>query len=160
MGASGKVDHAMQSGAMALGAAVEIETVPGYMPLKNSSSFAPHYFNNIKRLDPTAMPFADGHRGASTDMGDISQIMPAFHPYATGWCGAHHTRDFRIVDKEKAYVEPAKLLAMTALDLMHADALVCREIAAQPAPLTKAQYLDLMERMFSKKHYGYSEAIS
>ena len=160
MGASGKVDRAMQSGAMALGAAVEIETVPGYMPLQNCSSFAPYYFNNIKRLDPVAAPFAGGHRGASTDMGDISQIMPAFHPYATGCCGAHHTRDFRIVDKEKVYVAPAKLLAMTALDLMHADASVCREIAGQPAPLTKAQYLNLMERTFVKKHCDYRKANS
>ncbi|MFH1969411.1 MAG: hypothetical protein ABIJ53_03730, partial [Verrucomicrobiota bacterium] len=59
-----------------------------------------------------------------------------------------------------AYVEPAKLLAMTALDLMHGDALVCREIAGQQAPLTKAQYLNLMERTFAKKHSDYSKANS
>ena len=55
---------------------------------------------------------------------------------------------------------PAKLLAMTALDLMHADASVCREIAGQQAPLTKAQYLNLMERTFAKKHNDYGKANS
>ncbi len=153
MDASDKVDRALRSGALAMGAAVDIETVPGYMPLRNCSSFAPYYFENIRRLDPDARPFAGGHRGSSTDVGDISQIMPAFHPCAGVCVGAAHTRDFRAADKEKAYVLPAKLLAMTALDLMHGDAAACRAIAAERPPLTKAEYLEIMEKAFVRKHY-------
>lgn len=153
MDASEKVDRALRSGAMALGAAVDIETVPGYMPLRNCASFAPYYFENIKRLDPDARPFAGGHRGSSTDMGDISQVMPAFHPYAGVFVGEAHTREFLAADQETAYVLPAKLLAMTALDLMHGNAGACRAIAAERPPMTKAEYLEVMEKAFARKHY-------
>jgi len=158
MDASAKVDRSLMAGAMAMGAAVKIENIPGYMPFKNESMFAGFYSENIKALDPSSELHCEGHRGASTDMGDLSQIMPAFHPYSNGCAGGHHTRDFRIADPEKAYVGSAKLLAMTALDLMYGNADACRKIASQKPPMTKEQYLELKEETFSTKSRDFSSS--
>ena len=59
-----------------------------------------------------------GHRSGSTDMGDLSQIMPAIHPYAGGARGQGHGSDYEIVDYETAAVVPAKAMAMTVIDLL------------------------------------------
>lgn len=160
MDTAAKVDRSARAGAMAMGGAVDIETVPGYMPLRNDGNFAELYSRNLKLLNPSANLLADGHRGASTDMGDLSQIMPVFHPYATGCSGSHHGVDFMIADPEKAYVEPAKLLAMTAIDLLYGDAAALRQIVAHKAPLTKEQYLEAMERMFSNERQDYAASPS
>src|SRR5215510_10300192 len=70
-----KVDRAFKAGALALGATVEIETLPGYMPMRCDAIMA-RYFRE------TAVGFVGeeqyrpvGHRTGSTDMGDLSQVM-------------------------------------------------------------------------------------
>jgi amidohydrolase len=155
--ASKKVDRSLHAGAMAMGAAVEIDTLPGYMPMKNSRKFLSLYFDNVKKLSPRAKCFEEGHRGASTDMGDLGMIIPIFHPYAEGCSGGLHTADFRIADKEKAYVTSAKLLAMTALDLMADGAKNCRDIIkGNDKAAAKKRYLAFMEKMSSSDFKDYA----
>ena len=49
-----------------------------------------------------------GHLTGSTDMGDVSQIMPVIHPFSGGVSGTSHGTDYLIEDYEKAVVNPAK----------------------------------------------------
>src|SRR5256712_12980446 len=58
-----------------------------------------------------------GHRTGSTDMGDLSMVMPVLHPYVGGARGTGHGADYEIVDKPLAYLVPAKALAAMAVDL-------------------------------------------
>jgi hypothetical protein len=53
----------------------------------------------------------------STDMGDLSCIMPVVHPYSAGATGTTHGNNFRIEDPVMACVECAKwqLVALTLL---------------------------------------------
>ena len=44
----------------------------------------------------------------STDMGDLSSIMPVVHPYAGGADGKSHGNDYQISDPEAACVTCAK----------------------------------------------------
>jgi len=147
--ASMKVDRAARAGALALGAGVRIETLPGYMPMLNYPRLADIHVANVSRLHPAATVDRQSHRGSSTDMGDLSQIMPSLHPSGVGCSGSPHTSDFRIVDPEQAYVDAAKILAMNAVDLLHADAALGREAAALETPMRKAQYLEQMEALFA-----------
>jgi len=83
-----------------------------------------------------------GHRSGSTDMGDISHVMPTLHPYMGGASGHGHGADFAIADPGLAYVEPAKQLALMAVDLLWGDAGAARDILGGWTPLmTKEQYL-------------------
>jgi metal-dependent amidase/aminoacylase/carboxypeptidase family protein len=140
--ANAKVDRALQAGALALGAQVEIETLPGYLPLFNNPEMAEVFKANAVALVGEANFTTIGHRTGSTDMGDISHVMPTLHPYMGGASGMGHGADFQITDPKLAYLGPAKALAMTAVDLLWGDAATARSIMSSAKPrMTKPEYL-------------------
>jgi amidohydrolase len=140
--ASDRVDRALRSGALALGAQVEIETLPGYLPLVNNAAMAALFAANARALLGADQVTESGHRGGSTDMGDISHVMPALHPYMGGATGSGHGADYAIADQRLAYVEPAKQLACMAVDLLWDQATAAREILASFTPrMSRAEYL-------------------
>jgi metal-dependent amidase/aminoacylase/carboxypeptidase family protein len=82
-----------------------------------------------------------GHRSGSTDMGDISHVMPTLHPYIGGASGSAHGADYKIVDPKLAYVENAKQLALMAVDMLWDDAKAAKGILAAFRPrLTREAY--------------------
>ncbi len=140
--ANRKVDRALKAGALALGARVEIDTLPGYMPLVCDRVMARMFKENA-----TALLGADsyrdiGHRTGSTDMGDLGQVMPVLHPYIGGAQGTGHGADYRVVDKPLAYIGPAKTLAATAIDLLWDGGQGGRQVlSASKPPMTRDAYL-------------------
>src|SRR5260221_13654123 len=96
-----------------------------------------------------------GHRTGSTDMGDIAHLMPVIHPYVAAALGKTHGADFCINEPEHAYLTPAKLLAMTAIDLLWDDAAPAREILADFTPaMTKDEYLHFARGLFKTERYA------
>src|SRR5882762_3211805 len=73
--ANAKVDRALRAGALALGARVEIETLPGYLPLRCDPTMARYFKENAVDLIGAEGYREIGHRAASTDMGDLSQVI-------------------------------------------------------------------------------------
>jgi amidohydrolase len=153
--ANKKVDRALRGAAMAVGAGVEITTLPGYLPLAPNETMVKLYGGNAEKLvDPSEINPDLGHRSGSTDMGDLSQIMPCLHPYAGGAQGNGHGSDYEIVDYETAAVIPAKLMAMTVVDLLANGASTGKKIVAETKPnMTKQQYLELLRSLGSERTY-------
>ncbi|HEY3058773.1 MAG TPA: amidohydrolase, partial [Chloroflexota bacterium] len=86
-----------------------------------------------------------GPIAASTDAGDLSHVMPMLHPSHGGCRGTNHAADFEIADPLVAYVQPAKAIAHTIVDLLSNDAAEARRIlAGHRPPMTKDQYLQHM----------------
>jgi metal-dependent amidase/aminoacylase/carboxypeptidase family protein len=153
--ANAKVDRALRAGAMAVGATVEIRTLPGYMPLRNNQALKEIFRTNSVTLFGEGEYVEPGHEAGSTDMGDISQLMPALHPTVGGATGAYHSAEWCISDKELAYLGNAKLLAMIAVDLLWGGAQKAKEIlATYDAVMTKAQYLALQNSLFRTETYN------
>lgn len=138
-----KVDRALKAGAMAVGAQVEIHTLPGYMPLAGNPLLAEVFMENAAPFLPKdAITQATHHKG-STDMGDITLLMPACHPSLGGSAGTFHGEDWQVDDPELAYVTPAKVLAMSVIDLLWNDAARARRIIDNSPPaMTKEEYLE------------------
>ena len=154
MDANLKVDRALKAGAMAVGAKVEINTLPGYMPLQDDRNMQKLFLENAEMLFGAEECTKTGHRTGSTDMGDISHIMPSVHPSMSGATGISHGNDFAISDKEMAYLAPAKALASMAVDLLYGNAEKGKEIIAQHQPLmSKEEYLSYQNRIFQKEVY-------
>ena len=152
MEANIKVDRALRAGAMAVGARVEIDTLPGYMPLRDDHDMQKLFLQNAQKLFGVEECTAAGHRTGSTDMGDISHIMPAVHPSMSGASGISHGNDFMISDKAMAYLAPAKALAMMAVDLLYGNAEKAKEIQARHKPImSKEKYLSYQNRIFHKE---------
>jgi metal-dependent amidase/aminoacylase/carboxypeptidase family protein len=142
-----KVDRALRAGAVALGAKVEITTLPGYMPLFNNPGMTNLFKSNFLTMYGEDEWEDTGHRTGSTDMGDIAHIMPALHPHVAGFSGTGHGSDWAIDDKYLAYVLPAKLMAMTVIDLLAGSAESAKEILdTTTPPMTKDEYLTFMRR--------------
>jgi amidohydrolase len=146
--ASHKVDRALRAGALALGTQVEIETLPGPMPLLCDQSMSTLFERTAKGLVGQEHYRDIPHRSGSTDMGDVSQIIPSLHPYMGGAQGPGHAATFAIVDKQLGYVLPAKALAAMVVDLLADGAAGAREVVAKSKPaMTRAGYLAFQRSM-------------
>jgi hypothetical protein len=86
-------------------------------------------------------------------------MMPVIHPYVAAAEGKAHGADWRINEPQHGYLTPAKLLAMTAIDLLYGDAGPATEILVgfEPA-MTKDAYLAFQRGLFRKERYAYPEA--
>jgi hypothetical protein len=81
--------------------------------------------------------------------------MPVIHPYVASARGKTHGADFRINEPEHAYLTPAKLLAMTVIDLLWDDASPARKAISEFRPVfTKDSYLAFARDLFKKERYS------
>ncbi|MBQ2890742.1 MAG: amidohydrolase [Clostridia bacterium] len=115
--ASRRINQALCGAALSLGTNVDITDSPGYAPLENSSEMIDLLKEAVSWAVPDEKVFETGVvLSGSTDMGDLSQVMPVVHPYTKGSNGKLHKKDFCIDDPAKASIEPAKIgLAMIYL---------------------------------------------
>ena len=81
---SHEVDRAPKAGALALGASVEITTVPGYLPLCQDDRLMQTFRRNAERVVGADNVKVTGHRSGGTDMGDLGHVIPVLHPFSTG----------------------------------------------------------------------------
>src|SRR5206468_3189417 len=149
----GKAAHA-GAGALALGATVEIETLPGYLPLTCDTTMASVFKVNAETMFGAGACRDAGHRAGSTDMGDVSQVMPVLHPYMGGARGTGHAADYAIADPHMAYVMPARALAAMVVDLLWDGAGRAREVVATAKPaLTRDAYVKFQRDIRKREVY-------
>ena len=139
---SAVVDRCFKAGALAVGADVNITNIPGYLPMRNDSRLQELFQQNASHLigesKVLVMP-PRRNRGGSTDMGDLSHLMPACHPYAAGAVGPGHSSEYVITDYESAVVSPAKIMAMVVIELLADGAKRAKEIKANHRPIMSKQ---------------------
>lgn len=152
--ANSKVDRALKAGAMAVGAKVRIVTLPGYLPMQNNRLLQQVYRKNALAILGKGKIAPGGHGTGSTDMGNISHIMPAIHPMIGGVTGTSHGSDYLVADPQLAVIVPAKIMAMTVIDLLADGAEKAKEILAGSKPaMTKQEYLTLMDSFFKDETF-------
>jgi metal-dependent amidase/aminoacylase/carboxypeptidase family protein len=157
--ANRKVDRCLRAGAMAMGADVEIHTIPGYLPQRNDQRMGRIFGANVEALFGPGEFATGGHRTGSTDMGDLAHLMPAIHPYVVAAEGKAHGADWHINEPQHGYLTPAKLLAMSAIDLLYEDAAPAREILAEFEPaMTKEAYLAFQRGFFRKERHAFGDS--
>lgn len=142
------VTRALFAGAMAIGATVEVQDIPGYLPLIDNPALDDVFASNALRF----VAEEEIQRGivftGSFDIGDLSHIMPVLHPMVGGVAGDLHAKDFHLVDPEIAYLLPARIMAMSAVDLMIDGASGLKRIRDNHTPaMTKAEYLAFLDTM-------------
>ena len=152
MDANAKVDRALKAGAMAVGAQVKIQTIPGYMPLQQNKAMAEIFRANAAVLVGEENVGYVDHRGGSTDMGDISHLMPVIHPYVGGATGLSHGATDVIEDYSLAVIKGAKALAYTVSDLLADYASQGNNIAGDQRPdMSIPEYLKFMRDLASEE---------
>jgi metal-dependent amidase/aminoacylase/carboxypeptidase family protein len=155
LAANKKVDRALAGGAIAMGARVRIEDLPGYYPYTPDAGFIElekEIFSELTAPEDIGEP---QHTTGSTDMGDLSALMPVIQPYVGGAAGGLHSADFRITDPQVSYILGAKVLALSAIELLYGRAERAESILEGFVPLfkTKQEYFDFEESLFRSRVY-------
>ena len=152
--ANRKVDRALRAGALAMGAKLELTTMPGYLPLRNNPLMAELFRANAEAIVGPENIGAPIHRGGGTDMGDLGHIIPIVHPFAGGAVGAGHSADYLITDYDLAAVNPAIAMALTAVDLLADGAAVAGRVVDEHRPeMTRDEYLTFARRLAREETY-------
>ena len=134
------VDRCFKAGALAVGAQVKITNIPGYLPMKHDTHLQELFRQNANSVvgeSRTLVIPGRRNRGGSTDMGDLSHLMPVCHPYAAGAVGSGHSKEYLVTDYESAVVNPAKIMAMVVIDLLADGGNKAREIINSHRPAMK-----------------------
>jgi amidohydrolase len=114
-----KVNRALIGAALSLGANIEIVDMPGYAPLINDRNMIDIAAEAAEVLD-IEFRFDDFYNTGSTDLGDLSMVMPVIQPYAGGARGKSHGNNYEIYDPEAACVTNAKW-QLTMLEILLKD---------------------------------------
>ncbi len=148
--ASSDTDRAVKGAAQMVGAQVSIETTAGYQPL-NQNFMLGEIFKEV------SLEFMEGKNiytgismTGSTDIGDVSQILPTIQPTIGGFTGQLHSKEFSETDDITAFVLPAKIMAITAYRLLENNSKLGKELKKDYKPLmSKSDYLKALQQLES-----------
>lgn len=148
--ANQKVNRALCGAALSIGANIEINDIPGYAPLKNDK-------NLVKIAQEACEALIPNHKflelpsisSGSTDMGDLSCIMPTIHPYAAGAVGKGHGNDYKIENPVAACVDSAKLQIGIIVALLSNNAEKAKRVISdfKPEFQSKQEYLEFIDAL-------------
>ena len=141
--ASEKVDRAIDGASYAIGAKCEIKNYKGYLPLIQSEELSEIFAENSQLLDNPPRVIRGVPMTASTDIGDLGYLIPIIQPMMGGFVGSLHSADFAVADEILAYINPAKIMAMTVIDLLSDGAKGAIAVKESFKPrLTKEEYIN------------------
>lgn len=147
-----RVNRALKAGGDAVGATCVIHDLPGYLPMRDNPDMNQLLRSNSEPLFGTENVRQRVHMTASTDMGDVSHLMPVIHPWVGCIEGVLHSAEYNITVPDVAYIKTAQALAMTIVDLLYDEAQVAEEILENfEAPLTKETYIELLDSIANRK---------
>ena len=149
--ANRKVNQALCGAALSLDTNVEIIDLPGYAPLVNDKNM----IELTREAAEIALPEQEftvktSYSTGSTDMGDLSCVMPVVHPYSGGARGKSHGNDYEIYDPEQACVGCAKWQVAMLYLLLGNNAVRAKAIVEQYEPMFDSfrAFLDYQDSLF------------
>lgn len=151
--ANARVNRALIGAALSLGTNVEITDIPGYAPLVCDDGMIDIADRAMKAIMPNVeFKISSGYSSGSTDMGDLSTIMPVIHPYAGGAIGTSHGRDYYIADPEAACIDSAKWQVAMLTLLLENGGSEARRIVSEFNPVfaSAKEFLDYQDAIASE----------
>lgn len=152
--ANRKVDRAINGGTYAVGASCAIHNLPGYLPLEESLELSEMFAENIPLFSSETTAFYHQPFCGSTDLGDLSFLLPVIQPTVSGFCGELHSKDFCMTDPFQAILLPAMLLAAAASDLLSNNAKKGKKILKDFSRKTKDDYIAMWESILTPDQGG------
>ena len=144
---STEFDAAANGCAGAIGAEAEISSISGYMPHHDDTRLEELYDQNVSFIAPDGFNRGGTFRCSSTDMGDLSTIMPTLHGYARGMTGMSHGVDYIPENENQLYIENTKIITGMIIDLLVDDAAEAKAVSARrEGKLSIADYIALTDK--------------
>ena len=148
--ANKKVNQALCGAALSIGTNIDITDTPGYAPLVNDVNMMQIALEAAVLAIPEYEFITHDIIGSgSTDMGDLSCIMPVVHPYAAGAAGNSHGSDYEIKDPVAACVASAKMQLGMLMILLSDNAKRARKVIDEFKPqfASKEEYLAFLDSL-------------
>ena len=131
-----RVRKCFEAGALATGATLDVESAgPAYTDFRHEEEIASLYRANAESLGRTFIPRPE-HGAGSTDMANISLLMPAIHPTLGLDCApaVNHQPEFaaycRTEEADHALIDGAMSMAWTSIDAASDSSVAERLLAA------------------------------
>ncbi|MEF8799731.1 MAG: amidohydrolase [Halolamina sp.] len=151
-------NRALESGAMAVGANVTIDDFPGYLPLRTDPTLVESFDDNaLEVIGEDALYGEHQHVTGSTDMGDVTQLVPGVHPWTGGFEGSAHSTEFGVADEEMAYLLPAKVTASLVVDVLADPEKRAAIREAKREKRSTEEYLETVREMRHTREAEYME---
>jgi amidohydrolase len=139
-----QVRRCFDAGALATGARLEVTAEKPYAEMKSDASIEAAYVANARRLgrEPGPMTPEVFKRAFSTDMGNVSQLIPSIHPGISLECfpDGNHQPEFATHAAspagDRAVVDGATVMAWTAIDIA-TSAPIRERLLAKPFKASK-----------------------
>ena len=129
-----------------MGAQCTISDLPGYLPLRPDSDFRDVLRVNAEAIFGAENVSLEAHSAGSTDMGDVSHLMPVVHPWVGCAKGGLHGANYQLDNPDVAFEKTVQVLAMTIIDLLVDDAAqadsICRNFQAILNRESFCEYMD------------------
>jgi amidohydrolase len=155
-----RIVRCYRAGALAMGASVEVQSVAGYHALRQDPIIQNIFVANAELIfgrDSIDIVPDSQTNGGSTDMGDLSMIMPVIHPYINSASGVGHGNDYIVTDYDRAVVAPAKIMTATIIEMLANGAQKATEtLDKSNPPMTADEYVSVQRGRFTTEVYNPS----
>lgn len=141
-----KIENAAKHCAEALGGTCEIKNTNGYLPFIQDRKLSDVAYRNMLLFTTDDKIGKDDVSIASGDVGDIACFKPTIQFGYSGVEGRIHGADFKIVDKNKGYIEPAKIIVGMVYDLLSKPELVTDIVDNYKPTLTYDEYMEYLKQ--------------
>lgn len=139
------VERAVSGACCMIGAEYDINDIPGYLPLVESLELS-EVFEGVSKevLGAVNIVYGEPITGSS-DIGDLSHLIPTIQPSVGGFTGTLHSKEFMISDKTTAYIKAAEILAKTTAELLYDDAKKAEHVKNSfTQKMIKAEYINYL----------------
>ena len=147
-----KVNQALVGAALSIGTNVEIIDIPGYAPYENDKNMMELAWDAAEiALPDVEFNKNNSFSSGSSDIGDLSCVMPIVHPYIGGAEGRGHGNNYKIVDPYLAGVGSAKLQITMLYLLLKDEGKRAKKIISEFTPRFKSgkDYLEFLDNINS-----------
>ena len=157
-----KITRAVAASAASIGAKVHITDRAGYLPGMYDKNLIDVMIEGMAEVVgiENARYASDPWDTGCTDMGDLSQVMPAVHAFGSGGAGAAHGPTYHIFDFDSACMDSAKAQVMIIRKLLENSAAKAKYVVenANPYFKNKADYIKHLDSIaYDKDAVIYNE---
>ncbi len=138
------VERTVNGAAQMIGARASIDSVSGYLPLVEDKTLSSVFAHSVSYAMGEDALVEGQEIVGSTDVGDLSHIIPVIQPSVGGFEGKLHSAELRVSD-QSTYTLHSLLLALTVAELLYDNAQAAKNIKKEFTPkMTKREYMEYL----------------
>lgn len=139
------VERSVSGACQIIGAGYNIETIPGYLPLTESKMLSDIFETVSKEVIGEENLIYGKEITGSSDIGDLSHILPTIQPSFGGFSGVLHSKEFEVINEETAYIKTTEILTKTVIELLYDKAQKAEKVKNSFNPkMSKDEYINYL----------------